>query len=222
MPAARIVRCMGKPIENDRLVRFAEKTSREHEEATLAEMAQVVTDGGAEKGDPLRALCVTWDIPYGRFVAWLVEEPERMERYQAALRVRADGLLHAALQVALTPQAGDSVKSGPDGDVTTTEDMLGHRKLVVDTSLKVAAKWDARRFGDSTRVELGVKTARLGEWSELDQSQRIEVARRVAFALAQGAHFAEKKKREPRLLEGVVMRDAPAPPVAISDEDMPV
>lgn len=39
----------------------------------------------------------------------------------------------------------------------------------------------------------------------IDPEDRIEAARRIAFVLAEGAHLAEQRKREPRLLEGEVV-----------------
>ena len=34
------------------------------------------------------------------------------------------------------------------GTSTTVEDMLGHRKLQIETRLKLLSKWDPKRFGD--------------------------------------------------------------------------
>ncbi|HXD37446.1 MAG TPA: hypothetical protein VN624_12375, partial [Rhodanobacter sp.] len=33
------------------------------------------------------------------------------------------------------------------------EDMLGHRKLRIDTRLKLLAKWDPKRYGDKQQLE---------------------------------------------------------------------
>lgn len=79
------------------------------------------------------------------------------------------------LRIADTPMPGRVQKSellgvmkrrGEDGEEQTVvvpgaelvvteervEDMLGHRKLQIDTRLKLLAKWDPKRFGD--RVQL--------------------------------------------------------------------
>lgn len=34
----------------------------------------------------------------------------------------------------------------------TREDMLGHRKLQIETRLKLLAKWDPRRYGEKVEV----------------------------------------------------------------------
>lgn len=194
----------GNPITTDRRATFNQITSPEHEAATMEELKQRVTDG-----ESLREVSSALNVPHGLFASWIESEPTRMDAYKAALRVRADGLLHAALAVAANTQAGQTIKEGPDGVVTTTEDMLGHRKLNVDTNLKVAARWDPARFGDSQRVEL---TARVIKPNEVTL---LEGARRIAFAMARGAHIAEQKRREPRLLEGT----ASTVPVAAEEED---
>lgn len=179
-------------IMNDRDLKFLEMTSEERAEATLAEMAQRVADG-----EKLTAVCSAWGIPHSRFAAWISDKPEREGIYRAAQRLRADALISDNLTIAATTQEGQTVKEGPDGIVTTTEDMLGHRKLQIETNFKVAARWDPARFGDSQRVEL---TAR----QKPSEVTMLESARRVAFTMARGAHLAQQSKRAPRLLEGSV------------------
>src|SRR5882672_2349105 len=183
----------GNPIATDKRATFLELTSAECQEKTLEEMKQRITDG-----ETLAQVSAALNVPHGLFASWIEDEPERMGMYKAALRVRADALLHQALAIAATTQAGQTIKEGPDGTVTTTEDMLGHRKLIVDTNLKVAARWDPARFGDSQRVELTAKVLKPSEVTLL------EGARRIAFVMARGAQLAEQKQkhREPRLLEG--------------------
>lgn len=194
----------GNPITTDRRATFNQVTSPENEVATMEELKQRVTDG-----ESLREVSSALNVPHGLFASWIESEPARMDAYKAALRVRADALLHDAVSISANTQEGQTVKEGPDGVVTTTEDMLGHRKLRVDTNLKVAARWDPARFGDSQRVEL---TARVIKPNEVTL---LEGARRIAFAMARGAHIAEQKRREPRLLEGT----ASTVPVAAEEED---
>ena len=39
------------------------------------------------------------------------------------------------------------IKTSKDGTETVVEDMLGHRKLQIETRLKLLAKWDPKRYG---------------------------------------------------------------------------
>jgi hypothetical protein len=45
----------------------------------------------------------------------------------------------------------------PDAELVVTEerteDMLGHRKLQIETRLKLLAKWDPKRYGDRQTIE---------------------------------------------------------------------
>lgn len=80
-------------------------------------------------GETLRDLASEWKLPRGRFVEWFMTTYP--EKYDAALKVRADGLVHDALDRA---------------HGATPED-TAPRKLAVETNLKVAAHWDRTRYG---------------------------------------------------------------------------
>ena len=179
---------MPTPIQSDRIARLLELIGRPD---VLEELAQRVTDGAT-----LPEVCRAWDVPYGRFAAWLENDQERMEVYRSALRIRADALVAEAVKIAGETQLGITTKTGPDGTIVTEEDMLGHRKLRIDTHFKAAAKWDRARYGDLTHIEVPPRV-------KPSEVSLLEGARRIAFAMARGANLAEQKKREPRLLEGV-------------------
>lgn len=138
----------GRPIEADRAVRLAERTGAENESETMDELCQRVSDG-----DSLKVVCKDWDVPYGKVAAWLIDDPARAEKYATALRLSADALAAEALEIADTTEAGTRVKETADGTETVTEDMLGHRKLRIETRLKLASKWDRARYGDSLQVQ---------------------------------------------------------------------
>ena len=73
-------------------------------------------------------------------------------------RARDDGFTELAeqcLAIADTPCPGEIIteeQEGPDGTTTkrkvVREDMLGHRKLQVETRLKLLACWDPKRYGN--------------------------------------------------------------------------
>ena len=75
-----------------------------------------------------------------------------------AREIGYDALAEQCLMIADTPQMGRKTvySSGAEEDedsmTVTEEDMLGHRKLQIETRLKLLAKWDPKRFGD--RVQL--------------------------------------------------------------------
>lgn len=70
----------------------------------------------------------------------------------AHARARADGfdaIAESALMIANTPIEGEETTTKANGDVEVRRgDMLGHRKLQIETRLKLLAKWDPKRYGD--------------------------------------------------------------------------
>ena len=52
--------------------------------------------------------------------------------------------MKGTLEIADTPVEGSRTKTTDKGNEVTTEDMLGHRRLQVETRLKLLAKWRTR------------------------------------------------------------------------------
>jgi hypothetical protein len=59
-----------------------------------------------------------------------------------------EAIAEECLLIADNPQFGQKQTMSDQGTSTTIEDMLGHRKLQIETRLKLLAKWDPKRFGD--------------------------------------------------------------------------
>ena len=105
------------------------------------------------EGKPLRQFCrengLTWKTVYN----WLEAEPDFATRFARARDVGADAIAEQALEIADTPIEGvrTETTSGEDGVTKEVrEDMLGHRKLQVETRLKLLAKWFPQKYGDKT------------------------------------------------------------------------
>lgn len=89
------------------------------------------------------------------FYDWLEADEALSGRFARAREFGADAIAVEALRIADTPVEGERRKVTDDGVEVTTEDMLGHRKLQVETRLKLLSKWDPKRYGD--RLELDGK-----------------------------------------------------------------
>lgn len=87
------------------------------------------------EGETLAQIAAAWRVPKGRFVEWFTTRHE--ELYDAALKVRAADLAFDAMAAALA---------------ATPED-VAVRKLQAEVALKLAAKFDRARFGETVRVE---------------------------------------------------------------------
>ena len=104
-------------------------------------------------GESLKAIGRSWELPVGRFVAWVTADAERKAAYEAALRVRADELAHEALEVA-DEQAVAYSKNGTPFDPDVPRD-----NLRVKTRLALAGLWDRERYGQGGGA--GGKTTRV-------------------------------------------------------------
>lgn len=78
-------------------------------------------------------------------------DPDFATRFARARERGADAIAQEALEIADTPVEGVRKEiGGKDGPKEIYEDMLGHRKLQVETRLKLLAKWFPQKYGDKT------------------------------------------------------------------------
>lgn len=104
-------------------------------------------------GETLRSICrsegfPSWDVVYG----WAAGDDDLAQRIARAREIGFDAIAMQALEIADTPCEGQSVTEDEKGVRVTREDMLGHRRLQVDTRLKLLAKWCPKRYGDKVQV----------------------------------------------------------------------
>jgi hypothetical protein len=108
-----------------------------------------------ESGEPLAAICRDEDMPAARTVYdWREAD---LDGFSAAFaRARAigfDAIADQCLAIADTQEEGEIITKDNTGTTVKREDMLGHRKLRVDTRLKLLAKWDPKRYGEQLRLQ---------------------------------------------------------------------
>ena len=75
-------------------------------------------------------------------------------QYARAREIGADAIAEQALYIADTPEIGEEVEESENGMKVKRADMLGHRKLQVETRLKLLAKWFPKKYGDKAALEL--------------------------------------------------------------------
>lgn len=116
-------------------------------------------------GEPLAKICRDKHMPQLTTVYdWQKAHTEFSERVARAREAGFDQIAQEALTIADTPIAGVVSKLEPgkpndDGSPGALvvveqrrEDMLGHRKLQVETRLKLLACWDPRRYGQKQEI----------------------------------------------------------------------
>ena len=114
------------------------------------------------EGVPLREICRKNGFPEWRTVYdWMYRDDQAVASgggvglSAAIARAREagyDAMAEECLIIADTPKFGQKQVMTEDGTATTLEDMLGHRKLQIETRLKLLAKWNPKKYGDRTTL----------------------------------------------------------------------
>jgi hypothetical protein len=99
--------------------------------------------------ESLRKICSDEDMPSTTTVfRWLEAHESFREQYARAREMQADAFADEMTDIADTPMVGVIKKITEDGVEITEEDMLGHRKLRIDTRKWIASKLKPKRYGD--------------------------------------------------------------------------
>ena len=102
------------------------------------------------QGVPLAEICRADDMPGVQTVSdWMSADPEFSVRIARARDIGYDRIAVDALRIADTPIQGIIEVEEADGSVKLTKkDAIEHRRLQVDTRLKLLAKWCPKRYGE--------------------------------------------------------------------------
>lgn len=109
---------------------------------------------GLSEGTPLTVICRECGISDTIVRNWMKDDEQLSCAIARARDVGFDVIALDALRIADTPLEGIEHTDTPDGPRIKRADMLGHRKLQVETRLKLLAKWDPKRYGDMMRQEI--------------------------------------------------------------------
>ena len=116
------------------------------------EIAQSICDQLSE-GIPLREICRQEGYPSYRAVyRWMVADEDLASHIARAREIGYDLMAEECLAIADNPKWGQKQVMTDEGTSTTVEDMLGHRKLQIETRLKLLAKWNPKKYGDRVQV----------------------------------------------------------------------
>jgi hypothetical protein len=108
------------------------------------------------EGEPLAHICRDDGMPAVRTVSlWKETQDGFAAAFGLARDVGFDALAARCLEIANTPLEGVETITDTDGKVIEKRaDMLGHRKLQIETILKLLAKWDPRRYGERLHTDV--------------------------------------------------------------------
>lgn len=107
------------------------------------------------EGKPLREICRERGLAWSTIYQWRDAHPTFDVAIARARDMGMDAILEDTLFIANTPVVGVTKTHKADGSVEAKEeDMLGHRKLQIDTRLKLLAKWNPLKYGDKIEATL--------------------------------------------------------------------
>lgn len=110
------------------------------------------------KGETMREICREENMPVWQSVyRWMESDEDFKRRIAGAREMGFDAIAQDCLRIADTPIVGVRTMVDGRGETITREDMLGHRKLQVETRLKLLSKWDPKRYGDRIQADVTAK-----------------------------------------------------------------
>lgn len=105
-------------------------------------------------GEPLLQICKDDKMPTRQAVYdWIERDPDLSLQFAHAREAGCDAIAEGLLEISDTLHFGETQVLGDKNSTTTVADMLGHRKLRIETRLKLLACWNPQKYG--TKVQLG-------------------------------------------------------------------
>lgn len=146
------------------------------------------------KGEPLAVICRDEGMPHPSTVrAWMAKDEDVSRAIACAREDGEDAIAAECLLIADTPVEGVVEKAervalplpegSPDGAEPAfelrvvevrKEDMLGHRKLQIETRMKLLAKWNPKKWGDRTTLAGDPEAPLLGHVPDDQLDRRIK------------------------------------------------
>lgn len=160
---SRIIRSMNPPVDKltqpkPKPAKRARKGAKKRPTGRPSKYSAAIVKriiNGLSKGTPLTVICAPANMPSDMTVReWMRNRPDLSEAIARAREAGFDRIALDALAIADTPLEGQTITDKPDGREIRRGDMLGHRRLQVETRLKLLAKWDPKRYGEMTRQEI--------------------------------------------------------------------
>ena len=128
-----------------------------------------------EKGESLRAICKSEHMPNEAVVRhWVIDDRCGFASHYAKARdTGLDVMADQIIEIADTPQYGLKVETSESGVKEIRGDMLGHRRLQVDTRKWYLSKLAPKRYGDRTAMELTGADGGPVQFSDTERAARI-------------------------------------------------
>lgn len=136
-------------------------------------------------GEPLRKICRDEHMPHWTVMYdWLAKDEDLSLRVARAREAGYEAMAEETLEIADNFHLGQTQVMDDKGNKVTIEDMLGHRKLRIETRLKLLACWSPAKYG--TKVQMG---------GDPHNPLKIEVKTEAEQSLAELLKHAELKRQ---------------------------
>lgn len=105
-------------------------------------------------GESLLSITKDLGIPYKTAYNWETQIPEHGANSARAREIGCHAIAEDCVKIADTPEIGVERTIKADGTEETREgDMIQHRRLRVDTRMRLLGKWLPKVYGDKTQLE---------------------------------------------------------------------
>jgi hypothetical protein len=114
--------------------------------------------------------------------SWLHSSPENRDLFARAREAAMDAIADEAMTIANTPVEGIIRKESEQGVEITRRDAIDHRRLQVDTRLKLLAKWAPGRYGDRVQTDITSSDGSLKGAGDTESAARMAAILAAATA----------------------------------------
>lgn len=137
-----------KPAKKAEPVKKTGRPSK-YTEAIASEICSRIAEG-----QTLRSICRHEHMPsFGTVYRWIEGDEAFSARIARARDIGYDAIAEDAMAIADTPLIGEEVEIQQGKKKVKRGDMVTHRRLQVETRLKLLAKWSPKRYGDKITQE---------------------------------------------------------------------
>ena len=159
---------------------------------------------GLSRGTPLTVVLEVLGCPMRTFENWRVAREDVAEAVLAARDLGYDWIAHECMAI-VDDTEGDVIYDA-DGNAHANGANVLRAKLRVETRLKLLAKWDPRRYGDTKRVEVdahvSTTTRHVVDSRTLTEAGRDALRRLLAEAQAKGL-LAPPDADDPSVMDAI-------------------
>lgn len=122
-------------------------------EAVPQDKAKAIVEWISE-GKTLRDWCRQNGVGFTTVYDWMAKDQQFAGDIARARETGEEVIAQECMAIADSPLIGEEITQKDNGGIEIKRsDMLGHRKLQIETRLKLLAKWNPKKWGDRQQIE---------------------------------------------------------------------